>query len=77
MRKNKQIKAINTFSVKFDQENAQVRLDWNGKAETLKEAIDVMESVLCVPENVLKEVRKLKPIVVVNNKMITKTFSLV
>ena len=77
MRKNKQIKAINTFSVKFDPENAQVRLDWNGKAETLKEAIDVMESALCVPESVLKEVRKLKPIVVVNNKMITKTFPLV
>ena len=77
MRKNKQIKAINTFSVKFDQENAQVRLDWNGKAETLKEAINVMESVLCVPESVLKQVRKLKPVVAVNNKMITRTFSLV
>lgn len=77
MRKNKQIKAINTFSVKFDQENAQVRLDWNGKAETLKEAINVMESVLCVPESVLKQVRKLKPVVTVNNKMISKTFSLV
>jgi len=77
MRKNKEIKAFNTFSVKFDQENAQVRLNWNGKAETLKEAIDVMESVLCVPESVLKQVRKLKPVVAVNNKMITKTFSLV
>lgn len=77
MRKNKQIKAINTFSVKFDQEAQQVRLDWNGKAETLKDAINVMESVLCVPESVLKQVRKLKPVVAVNNKMITRTFSLV
>ena len=76
MRKNKQIKAINTFFVKFDQENAEVRLDWNGKAETLQEAINVMESVLCVPESVLKEVRKLKPVIAVNNKMIAKTFSL-
>jgi hypothetical protein len=63
--------------VKFDQENAQVRLDWNGKAETLKEAINVMESVLCVPESVLKQVRNLKPVIAVNNKMITRTFSLV
>jgi hypothetical protein len=73
----KKIKALNTFSVKVDVENAQVRLDWNGKAETLKEAIDVMESVLCVPESVLKQVHKLKPVVAVNSKMITKTFSLV
>ncbi len=63
--------------MKFDQENAQVRLDWNGKAETLKEAINVMESVLCVPESVLKQVRNLKPVIAVNNKMITRTFSLV
>lgn len=74
MRKDK---AINTFSVKLDQEAQQVRLDWNGKAETLKEAINVMESVLCVPESVLKQIRKLKPVVAVNNKMITRTFSLV
>lgn len=68
---------INTFSVKLDQENLEVRLDWNGKAETLKDAINVMESVFCVPESVLKRVRNLKPLNLIGNRMVTRTFSLV
>lgn len=74
MRKDK---AINTFSVKLDQEAQQVRLDWNGKAETLKDAINVMESVFSVPEGVLLQVGRLKPIALVGNRMITKTFPLI
>lgn len=74
MRKDK---AINTFSVKLDQEAQQVRLDWNGKAETLKDAINVMESVFSVPESVLEQVRKLEPLNLMGNRMVTKTFSLI
>lgn len=73
----KKDKAINTFSVKLDDEKFEVRLDWNGKADTLKDAINVMESVLCVPESVLLQVGRLKPIALGGNRMITKTFSLI
>lgn len=74
MRKDK---AINTFSVKLDQEAQQVRLDWNGKAETLKDAINVMESVFNAPKSVLEQVRKLEPLNLMGNRMVTKTFSLI
>ncbi len=77
MRKNKEIKAINTFSVKLEGNNQRVRLDWNGKAETLKDAINVLENVLGAPESTLHEVRLLKPLNLARNRMITMSFSLI
>lgn len=73
----KKIKPITTFSVKLEGNNQRVRLDWNGKEETLKDALNVLESVLSVPESTLNEVRQLKPLNLAKNRMITMSFSLI
>lgn len=67
---------INTFSVKLDQKNKQVRVDWNGKEESLKDVINLMETDFGIPESILEKIRQLQPVIIKNNKMITKTFQL-
>ncbi len=69
-------KAFNTFSVKVDVENNLVRMDWNGKEESLKDVINLMETDFGIPESILEKVRQLQPVIIKNNKMITKTFQL-
>ncbi len=70
-------KAFNTFSVKVDVENNLVRMDWNGKEESLKDVINLMETDFGIPESILEKIRQLQPVVINNNKMITKTYSLI
>ncbi len=72
----KKIKAITTFSVILDSVNAKLILKWNGKADTLVEALNMMEHVLVLPVDVLEQVRKLKPVEVASNKMMTESFAL-
>lgn len=69
-------KAFNTFSVKVDVENNLVRMDWNGKQESLKDVINLMETDFGIPESILEKIRQLQPVIIKNNKMITKTFQL-
>jgi hypothetical protein len=70
-------KAFNTFSVKVDVENNLVRMDWNGKEESLKDVINLMETDFGIPESILEKIRQLQPVIIKNNKMITKTYSLI
>ncbi len=70
------IKALNTFSVKVDVENNLVRMDWNGKEGSLRDVIHMLETEFSIPESILEKVRQLQPVIIKNNKMITKTFQL-
>lgn len=70
-------KAFNTFSVKVDVENNLVRMDWNGKEESLRDVVNLMETDFGIPESILEKIRQLQPVIIKNNKMITKTYSLI
>ena len=72
----KKIKAITTFSVTRDSVNAKLIFKWNGKADTLTEALNMMEHVLALPVDVLEQVRQLKPVELASNKMKTESFAL-
>lgn len=72
----KKMKAVTTFSVTRDSVNSKLIFKWNGRADTLVEALNMMEHVLALPANVLDQVRQLKPVELASNKIKTESFAL-
>ncbi|PRY96460.1 hypothetical protein BCM14_2699 [Jezberella montanilacus] len=72
----KKTKAIKTFTVTRDSVNACVVFTWNGKQETLADALHTMQHVFAFPDSVLNQVKQLKAVTLAPNKMQVKKFPL-